>query len=183
MTSYEAMNVAGAWNLPVVFLVINNQWAISVPRSRQTAAETLAQKAIAAGFEGSQVDGNDIVAVYQTCSVALERARAGGGATLIEAQTYRLSDHTTADDASRYRDDTEVSRHWDEEPIARLRRFLTQQFAWNRDDEQTLIDRCAAEVEQASEDYLAEPLPPADSVFDYLYENAAAGADTTARRA
>ena len=167
---YEAMNVAGAWKLPVIFLVINNQWAISVPRTSQTAAETLAQKAIAAGFDGLQVDGNDVVAVHETCSVALERARSGGGATLIEALTYRLSDHTTADDASRYRDDNEVSRHWDEEPIVRLRRFLTQQHGWTKEEEETLLASCTKQVEQAAESYLAEPPAPASSVFDYLYE-------------
>ena len=167
---YEAMNVAGAWKLPVVFLVINNQWAISVPRERQTAAATLAQKAIAAGFDGCQVDGNDVIAVYQTTVEALVRARQGDGATLIEAVTYRLSDHTTADAASRYRDDAEVSRHWSHEPIARIRKFLTERHDWTKSDEETLLADCGAEVEQAAESYLAEPPAPATSIFDYLYE-------------
>jgi pyruvate dehydrogenase E1 component alpha subunit len=100
---YEAMNVAGVRKLPVVFVVVNNKWAISVPLSIQTATETLAQKAIAAGIPGIQVDGNDVVAVRQAMEEALDRAREGEGATLVEAVTYRLSDHTTADDASRYR--------------------------------------------------------------------------------
>jgi 2-oxoisovalerate dehydrogenase E1 component alpha subunit len=167
---YEAMNVAGAWRLPVIFLVINNQWAISVPRAKQTAAETLAQKAIAAGFDGHQVDGNDVVAVYQAAVRALDRARAGGGATLLEAMTYRLADHTTVDNASRYREDAEVSRHWKEEPIARMRQFLAQRHDWTKDDEEALLETCNEEVERAAESYLSEPPGPATSMFDYLYD-------------
>jgi pyruvate dehydrogenase E1 component alpha subunit len=166
---YEAMNVAGVWKLPLVFVVGNNQWAISVPRQAQTAARTLAQKALAAGFEGVQVDGNDVVAVADAVEQALCKARAGDGPTLVEAITYRLADHTTVDDASRYRDDAEVARHWKEEPVARLRAHLTDVHGWSRDEEQALIAGCAAEVEQASEDYLAQPpLPPA-AIFDGLY--------------
>ena len=98
---YEALNVAGAWRLPAVFVVTNNEWAISLPRSGQTAAATLAQKAIAAGFAGEQVDGNDVIAVRDAVQRALSHARDGAGPHLIEALTYRLSDHTTADNASR----------------------------------------------------------------------------------
>lgn len=174
---YEAMNVAGAWNLPVVFLVINNQWAISVPRERQTAAETLAQKAVAAGFDGCQVDGNDAVAVHEVASQALARARQGGGAALIEAVTYRLGDHTTVDDASRYRDDAEVSRHWQEEPMARLRQFLAERHGWRKHDEEALLEECSREVERAATDYLAEPSAPATSIFDYLYADLPAALD------
>ena len=86
-----------------MFVIVNNKWAISVPIEEQTAAQTLAQKAIAAGIPGVQVDGNDVIAVRDSMSRALEKARSGGGPTVIEAVTYRLSDHTTADDASRYR--------------------------------------------------------------------------------
>jgi pyruvate dehydrogenase E1 component alpha subunit len=167
---YEAMNLAGAWELPVVFVVNNNQWAISVPRSAQTAAQTLAQKAIAAGFEGLQVDGNDIVAVRQAADKALQKARGGGGPTLIEALTYRLGDHTTVDDASRYRDDEEVGRHWKEEPIARTRAFLTQSHGWRREDEEALIAACQAEVDAAADEYLATPPEEPGAVFDWLYE-------------
>ena len=112
---YEALNMMGAWTLPAVVVINNNQWAISVPRSEQTHAETLAQKALAAGLPGDQVDGNDVVAVREATSRAMDRARAGKGATLIECLSYRLGDHTTADDARRYRDDESVSRHWKEE--------------------------------------------------------------------
>ena len=166
---YEAMNLAGAWTLPVVFVVSNNQWAISVPRRAQTAAQTLAQKAIAAGFEGLQVDGNDVVAVAAAVSDALHKARTGGGPTLVEALTYRLADHTTVDDASRYRDDAEVARQWKLEPIARLRAHLTALHGWTRDEEQALIAGCAAEVEQASAAYLAQPPQPPEAMFDSLY--------------
>jgi pyruvate dehydrogenase E1 component alpha subunit len=167
---YEAMNIAGAWALPAVFVVSNNQWAISVPRKAQTAAETLAQKAIAAGFEGLQVDGNDVAAVRQATADALEKARAGGGPTLIEALTYRLGDHTTVDDASRYRDDEEVGRHWREEPIARLRTFLTETHGWTREEEEALIGKCGGEVETAMDDYLTVAPEGPGVVFDWLYE-------------
>jgi len=167
---YEAMNVAGAWSLPVVFIASNNQWAISVPRKAQTAAETLAQKAVAAGFEGLQVDGNDVIAMRQAAADALDKARGGGGPTLIEALTYRLGDHTTVDDASRYRDDEEVGLHWKEEPVARLRRHLTEIHGWDKAEEEALIEACAAEVEASAEAYLAEPPEPPEAMFDYLYE-------------
>jgi 2-oxoisovalerate dehydrogenase E1 component alpha subunit len=118
---YEGANFAGVWKLPLVMVVNNNQWAISLPRSRQTAAETIAQKALAVGFEGRQVDGNDVIVVRQVVEEALEKARGGGGPTLIEAVCYRLCDHTTADDATRYRDAESVNAAWKVEPVARLR--------------------------------------------------------------
>ncbi|MBI2085401.1 MAG: thiamine pyrophosphate-dependent dehydrogenase E1 component subunit alpha [Candidatus Aenigmarchaeota archaeon] len=104
----EAMNFAGVFKLPLVLVCVNNQWAISVPRKKQTAAQTIAQKAIAFGFNGIQVDGNDVFAVYKAVKDALEKARSGGGPTLIELFTYRIGDHTTADDAGKYREKTEV---------------------------------------------------------------------------
>src|SRR6476661_2103243 len=120
---YEGMNAAGAWQLPLVFLVTNNQWAISVPRKAQSAAETLAQKGIAAGIPSEQIDGNDLIAVREAMARALEKARSGGGPSLIEALTYRLSDHTTADDASRYRSADEVAEAWKKDPVLRLRNY------------------------------------------------------------
>jgi pyruvate dehydrogenase E1 component alpha subunit len=167
---YEAMNLAGVWKLPAVFVVNNNQWAISVPRARQTAAETLAQKAIAAGFGGAQVDGNDVIAVRHAVAQALERARGGGGPTLIEALTYRLGDHTTVDDASRYRDDAEVSTRWKEDPIARVRQYLTTAGGWTKEEEEALIADCAEEVEAAATAYLETPAQPAETMFDFLYQ-------------
>lgn len=165
----EAVNIAGVWRLPVVFLVNNNRWAISVAVDRQTAAQTLAQKAIAAGIPGMQVDGNDVIAVMDVVTRALDRARAGEGPTWIEALTYRLADHTTADDASRYRDDSEVSRRWAEEPVLRLRTYLIQQGAWSRGDEEHLLQRCTREVEDAATAYLATAAQPPQAIFDYTY--------------
>jgi 2-oxoisovalerate dehydrogenase E1 component alpha subunit len=166
---YEGMNLAGVWHVPLVMVINNNQWAISVPRSHQSAAHTLAQKAIAAGIEGLQVDGNDVIAVRYAVEQALDKARAGGGPTLIEALTYRLGDHTTADDASRYRDAETVSRQWQFEPIARLRSYLARSGAWDKDKEEALLRECAEQVSRAVEDYLATPLPPPEAMFDHLY--------------
>lgn len=166
---YESLNVAGVWNLPAVFVVINNQWAISVPRKAQTAAQTLAQKAIAAGFKGEQVDGNDVIAMYDVMEKALEKARNGGGPTLIEALTYRLSDHTTADDANRYRPKGEVQIAWEEEPLVRLRTYLIQHGYWSQQEEEKFLAECTVKVEAAVEEYLALGYPPAEVMFDYMY--------------
>lgn len=165
----EALNMAGVWQLPAVFVINNNGWAISLPVHRQTAAATLAQKAIAAGFPGEQVDGNDIIAVRDAVAAAIENARSGGGPRLVEAVTYRLSDHTTADDASRYRDDSEVSRRWKEEPIVRLRNYLSAQGVWGKADEEQLLESAGTEVDRAIVDYLATAPQPVESIFDSLY--------------
>ena len=166
---WEAMNFAGVQKLPVVFIANNNQWAISVPLRLQTASETLAQKAIAAGFPGEQVDGNDVIAVRAAAGEAIATARSGEGPRLIEAVTYRLSDHTTADDAARYRPPGEVQARWKEEPIARLRSYLVSQKAWGKSDEEQLAAECQERVEAAVERYLAaEPRAP-ETMFDHLY--------------
>jgi 2-oxoisovalerate dehydrogenase E1 component alpha subunit len=163
------MNFAGVHKLPVVFVVTNNQWAISVPLRLQTASETLAQKAIAAGFIGEQVDGNDIVAMHAAAEEAIEAARNGRGPRFIEAVTYRLGDHTTADDAARYRPTEEVQAHWKEEPIGRLRSFLADQNAWSKTDEEQLSAECQQNIDEAVERYLAlKPRPP-ETMFDHLY--------------
>ena len=128
---YEAMNAAGVWQLPLVIVAVNNQYAISVPRHMQTKAQTIAQKAIAAGVDCEQCDGNDLIAVRDTVGRAVEKARTGGGPTLVEAVTYRLSDHTTADDATRYRSAEEVKEQWKAEPILRLRTWLHAKGAWS----------------------------------------------------
>jgi pyruvate dehydrogenase E1 component alpha subunit len=166
---YEGINIAAVWRVPAVFIINNNQWAISVPRSAQTAAATLAQKAIAVGMPGEQVDGNDVIAVKECVGRAIERARRGEGPTLIEALTYRLADHTTADDASRYRSDAEVSEHWKDEPVARLRRHLVSLGCWSKEDEEALIVSCQDQVNRAAE--AAETLPPspATDMFDYQF--------------
>ncbi len=178
---YESINAAAAWKLPVVFFITNNQWAISVPRSTQSAAATLAQKSIAAGMPGVQVDGNDVVAVHQAVQDALARARCGDGPTLIEAVTYRLADHTTADDASRYRPPEEVAAAWKHEPILRLRNYLSEAGVWNKSREEALLRRCNTEVQAAAQAYLDTPPPPPEQMFDQLY--AVAPAAYAAQRA
>lgn len=166
---YEALNMAGVWRVPAVFVINNNRWAISVPLAKQTAAETLAQKAVAAGIPGEQVDGNDVLAVRQVVGDALERAHDGGGPTLIEALSYRLGDHTTADDASRYRPDEEVSAHWQEEPVRRLRTYLASEWGWDKSAEEELLDAIDGELSEAVDAYLATPAQPPESMFDYLH--------------
>ena len=167
---HEALNVVGLWRLPAVFVINNNQWAISVRRREQTGARTLAQKAIAAGLPGEQVDGNDVIAVREAVSRALHQARNGKGGALIECLSYRLGDHTTADDASRYREEDEVRRHWKEEPVARLRAYLAAAHGWGKAEEEALLREAAAEMEVAAEEYLAtEPEPP-EAMFDHLHE-------------
>ena len=167
---YAALNAAGVWQLPVVFVVNNNQWAISIPRHAQSHAETLAQKAVSAGIDGEQVDGNDVIAVRHRVSVALDKARHGNGPSLIEALSYRMSDHTTADDASRYRSDEELQQQWQFDPIERLRILLTQEHHWQDEDEQQLQAQCSALVEEEIQRYLNTPPQPPESMFDYLYE-------------
>jgi len=166
----EALNMAGVWRLPLVFVINNNRWAISVPVTQQTAAETLAQKAIAAGIEGEQVDGNDVIAVREAVARAVAKARAGGGPRLIEALTYRLSDHTTADDARRYRSDADVSPHWGEDPITRLRNHLVGRDMWAKADEEGLLAEVSAAVDKAAESYLATPPQDPTAIFDFTYE-------------
>ncbi len=167
---YEAINLAGAMRLPAVFMVANNQWAISVPRAAQTGAQTLAQKAIAAGIPGEQVDGNDVIAVADAARRAVDAARAGAGAALIEALTYRLGDHTTVDDARRYREDSEVSRQWELEPIGRLRTYLVGMGAWTKAEEEQLLAECTAQVNAAVNAYLAMAPEPPTAMFDHLFE-------------
>ncbi len=166
---YEALNMVGIWTLPAVFVIANNQWAISVPRVDQTRARALADKAVAAGIPGEQVDGNDVIAVREAIERALVRARSGKGGTLIECLTYRLGDHTTADDASRYRADEEVSSHWSEEPLVRLRAYLVAHHGWAKKDEEALLHGCRDQIEKAAEAYLATPPQPVRSMFEYLY--------------
>ncbi|HVV69428.1 MAG TPA: pyruvate dehydrogenase (acetyl-transferring) E1 component subunit alpha [Gammaproteobacteria bacterium] len=166
---YEAINFAGVFKVPLVFVVNNNQWAISVPRNHQTGAVTIAQKAIAGGFEGIQVDGNDPLAVGDVVGKALDKARKGLGPTLVEAITYRLCDHTTADDAKRYVNKADLDNAWQCEPIARLRRYLESQQLWTENDEEKLQQQCAEEIALAVNEYLNLPPQPATAMLDYLY--------------
>lgn len=166
---YEGLNVAGAWHLPVVFIVTNNHWAISVPRSTQTAAETLAQKGIAAGVPGKQVDGNDVIALRNCIGKAIEQARQGGGPSIIEPLTYRMGDHTTADDASRYRSNEELEEYRRFDPISRMRKYLESANMWSQQKEDELNQACSAEVEASVQAYLDTPPQPPESMFDDLY--------------
>jgi 2-oxoisovalerate dehydrogenase E1 component subunit alpha len=166
---YEAMNLAGVRALPVVFVVVNNGWAISVPVAQQTATRTLAQKAIAAGIPGIQVDGNDLFAVREVVAEALARARSGGGPTLVETLTYRLSDHTTADDAGRYRSADEVERASSLEPLIRMREYLHKARWWSLEEERALLENCAGEIDAAVSEYLVAGRPSTDAMFDYLF--------------
>jgi pyruvate dehydrogenase E1 component alpha subunit len=166
---YEALNLAGSRALPVVFVIVNNGWAISVPVSAQTAAKTLAQKAVAAGIPGVQVDGNDVFAVREVVAEALEAARRGAGPSVIEALTYRLSDHTTADDASRYRSGEEVKDAWTLEPLIRIRKFLSDTGRWDAAKEHALLEECAQKVDAAVTEYLGKAKPATDAMFDHLF--------------
>ncbi len=167
---HEGLNIAGVFSLPVVFLCQNNQWAISVPLRKQTAAETLAQKAIAYGFEGLQVDGNDVFAVYKASHDALSRARAGKGPTLIECFTYRLGDHTTADDASRYRSSQEVEAWKNKDPIDRLQRYMEKKGLWDESYGERVFSESTEQVEASVKE--AEGIPPPDprDIFRYTFQ-------------
>jgi pyruvate dehydrogenase E1 component alpha subunit len=166
---YEALNLAGAWQLPVVFVINNNQWAISVPRKKQTHCPTLAQKGIAAGINSIQVDGNDMIALQHCLKKAIDNARNNKGPMLIEAITYRMGDHTTADDASRYRSQTEVEANAKKDPIKRLYHYLITKNFWDNTQEATLLKQCQEQVEAAVSNYLNMPLQTTESIFDYHY--------------
>jgi pyruvate dehydrogenase E1 component alpha subunit len=168
---YEAMNAAGVWQLPVVFVIVNNEWAISVPRAAQSHAVTLAQKAIAAGIEGEQVDGNDAIAVYHAVAQALRKAKQGGGPHVIEALTYRLGDHTTADDARRYRTAGEVERQGALDPLPRLRRYLEHRGMWSSADEERVSMELATRVDAAVQLYLSTPPAQPNAMFEHLFES------------
>jgi len=153
---------------PVVFFCQNNQWAISVPLSKQ-AAGPLYKRAFGFGFPGVQVDGNDVLAVYAVTKAAADRAREGGGPTLIEALTYRLGAHTTTDDPTRYRTVDELDTWKAREPIGRYRAFLEKAGLWSDElerDVQAEADRVAAEVRAAVEDM---PDPPLSDLVDHVY--------------
>ena len=166
---YAALNSAGAFKLPLVLCVINNGWAISVPRSAQTGAETLAQKGIAGGLDCLQVDGNDLIAVLEAMRRATVRARAGEGGSVIEFMTYRLHDHTTADDARRYRGEQEVKDGWTREPISRLRTYLTNAKLWDATQEKAWAEECGRTIDIEINAYLETKTQPVEAMFDFLY--------------
>ena len=171
---YESMNFAGVLRLPTIFFCQNNQWAISTPRRLQTASETIAQKAIAAGIEARQVDGNDLFAVYQATKEAADLARSTGMSTLIEAVTFRRGVHTTADDPSVYRTKAEEDAWAKRDPIDRVRKFLASRGAWGDADQAKAEDEINAEIAQAIADAEAfraagpDPLLMFDHTFSYM---------------
>jgi pyruvate dehydrogenase E1 component alpha subunit len=166
---HEAVNCAGVFDAKTVFVIQNNQWAISLPLHKQTAAETLAQKAHAYGVPGIQVDGNDVFAVYVAAHEAIERARSGGGPSLIEAVTYRLGDHTTADDATRYRADDELKMWEGRDPILRLRRYLELQGLWDDDQEAVLLEEAQTWVEAQIKILEDMPAQEPEAIFKFMY--------------
>ncbi len=163
---YEAMNFAGVFKAPLVMIIENNQWAISVPRSRQSAAETLAQKGFAAGIKCLQVDGNDVVAVYKAVSDAIADSK--NGATLIECVTYRMSMHTTSDDPTKYRNAEEVKAWEKRDPILRVRNYLTSKALWNDSLEASMQDEFKKKIDEAVEKAEAFKPNPKD-MFEHLY--------------
>ncbi len=166
---YESINIAGAMRLPVVFVVNNNKWAISVPLEKQTAAKTIAHKSLAAGIDGYRVDGNDAIAVTRVMEEALAAARDAGRPSIVEALTYRLGDHTTADDASRYRPEEELEAARRVEPLVRFRTLLAREHDWSESDDDALRAECAAEIKRAIEAYQAFPDQPPGEFFDYMF--------------
>jgi len=163
----EALNFAGVFQAPVVLVVQNNGWAISVPRGKQSAAQTFASRGPGFGVPSRLVDGNDILAVYDIMQEAVERARSGQGPTLVETLTYRLGAHTTADDPTRYRDSAEVEAWQAKDPIVRYQKFLIRRDLLNEDRAQQIVEELEDEVNEAVR--LAEAMPPMapDSFFDY----------------
>ncbi len=165
---HEGMNFAGVFKTPTVFICQNNQYAISLPREKQTASKTLAQKALSYGFEGIQVDGNDALAVYSATKEALEKARSGGGPTMIECFTYRMSSHTTSDDAARYRQEAEVEEWRKKDPVKRFKIYLEKKGIWSQSYEENLIKECTEKIEKAVEEAEAYK-PKAEDMFRYVY--------------
>jgi pyruvate dehydrogenase E1 component alpha subunit len=168
---HEGLNFAGVFQTPVVFMCQNNHWAISIPVSKQTRSKTLVQKAIAYGIPGIQVDGNDILAVYAAAEEAVGRARSGGGPTLIECVTYRLSVHTTADDPKRYRPDQEVLQWQQRDPIPRFQKYLVEKGLLSKEKiaglESEVMEEIQAAIDRAEEQMktFGDPIDMFDHAF------------------
>ncbi|MFT4249966.1 MAG: pyruvate dehydrogenase (acetyl-transferring) E1 component subunit alpha [Candidatus Woesearchaeota archaeon] len=167
---HEAMNLAGVYQTPTILICQNNQYAISVPREKQTHSQTIAQKAIAYGVPGIQVDGNDAFAMYAAAQAAIARARAGKGSTLIEAVTYRLGNHTTSDDYKKYRQEEEVEAWRKKDPVDRLRKYMEKNGLWDEEHEQSAQQHAQEIVEAAVKEYEQTEAYKNEDIFDYLYE-------------
>lgn len=166
---HEAMNFAGVFRTPTVFLCQNNQYAISFPRKKQTAAKTLAQKAMAYGMPGMMVDGNDALAVYAASMEAVSRARAGEGPFFIEAVTYRQADHTTADDSTKYRSKEETEYWLLRDPIKRMQIWMKSKNWWDAQFQTALEERSTKKINQAVELYEKTPVPGVEYIFEHTY--------------
>jgi len=167
---HEGLNMAGVFKLPVIFICQNNQWAISMPREKQTASKTLAQKAYSYGFEGIQVDGNDIFAVYKATEYALRKAKQGDGPTLLECITYRIHDHTTSDDASRYRPKQEVDAWKARDPIQRLRLFMEKKGLFTAQYQKEVEEKAKSTIDEAVKTMESLEAPHPGEMFSYIYE-------------
>ena len=167
---HVAANFAGVRKAPIVFFCLNNQWAISTPAASQTAAPTFATKALGYGFPGIRVDGNDALAVHAVVKEAVERARAGGGPTLVEALSYRVSAHTSSDDPSRYRDET-VTARWrsDRDPIARLGAFLSSRNLLDESIDATMRAEIELEIREAIAAEEPTGPPPLHSLIEDVF--------------
>lgn len=169
---YEALNFAGVYKLPLITVIENNQWAISVPRKNQTAAETLAQKGIAAGINVVQVDGNDVVGVYKAVRDALDVSKNLGPA-LVECITYRMSMHTTADDPTKYRSDDEVALWKSKDPIARVNLYLTKKSLWDGEMEEKMQEEQKKQIDEAvetAEKFKPDPKSSFENVYSFMPE-------------
>jgi TPP-dependent pyruvate/acetoin dehydrogenase alpha subunit len=169
---HEGLNFAGVFQAPVIFVCQNNQWAISIPRKKQTHSKTIAQKAVAYGIPGLQVDGNDILAVYAAAKEAADRARSGGGPTLIENVTYRMMMHTTADDPKRYRTEEEVKTWKKRDPITRFQKYLNDKGLLSEEKIAALEEEISKEIQTAvdhAEEMMGKVGDPLD-MFKHAYE-------------
>lgn len=166
---HEALNFASVKSTPNVFIIQNNQFAISTRRATQSKTRTLAQKALGYGIPGYQVDGNDVLAMYVVTKAAVDRARAGEGPTLIEAFTYRMGAHTTSDDPTVYRDDAEVDAWRDKDPIDRFRKYLFEKGIWDEAKENAFVEEKNQYVKDVFEDVEKQGVVDIEDVFDYVY--------------
>ena len=167
---HEALNFAGVWKTPVIFIIQNNQYAISVPVNKQTAAKNLAIKSVAYGLPGIRVDGNDFIAMHSALTEASKYVNSGKGPILIEAVTYRKGAHTTSDDPSLYRTSEEETAWSAKDPIKRLRSYLINKKLWKASQDDKLIEGYKKEVDAQFLEYEKHPEYKLDDVFDYMYK-------------